>query len=191
MKNPGTKPGFAVSDTHSAIAELGKEAEDLDVEPDHFDQEAVGAVPLHVLGSTRVHAFFDDLEGDDQVEGGHDDTEDAEADADETAGAVDGVELPEPTDVDAEEREAHGDQADEGDAESAGEDHLHHGGADADEAEGVGGEEATKDAEGDEECDGNQTQVKGLACLALAGDPDGEATDGEPLGEGEDGGEEG
>src|ERR1039458_9696333 len=79
---------------------FGKQPIYLQIEPDQRDHDAEGAIPLHVFGSAELDAFLDEVEIEDQIEGGDGHDEQAESDADEP-GAVDGDE------TDAEEAQQH------------------------------------------------------------------------------------
>ena len=74
-----------------AAADFGEEAEDFEVEPDHGDHESEGAVPLHIFGCAGIDAALDEVEVEDEVEGGDDDDEERDTYA-EGAGVVDGEE---------------------------------------------------------------------------------------------------
>src|SRR5450631_4891305 len=65
----------------SAIVQLRQQAQDLEVEPDEGHQNAEGAVPLHELGRPRPGPLLDEVEVEHQVQRGHDDHQQADADA--------------------------------------------------------------------------------------------------------------
>src|SRR5690606_33028307 len=58
---PGlARPSCCPATASVARLQLGQQAQDLQVQPDQGDDQAEGAVPLHVLGRTRLDAGLDE-----------------------------------------------------------------------------------------------------------------------------------
>src|SRR5690606_23766565 len=64
-----------------ARLQLGEQAQDLEVEPHQGDQQAEGAVPLHVLRRAVLHALLAEVEVQHQVQRRDHDRDGGEADA--------------------------------------------------------------------------------------------------------------
>src|SRR4030095_6288225 len=90
-------------------------SQDLEVQPDQRDEEAEGAVPLHVLRGLGAHAVLDEVEVEDEVHRGEADHEQAERDPD-------GAAVEDPGDPDAEEPETDRHEVDEGHGAGGGDD---------------------------------------------------------------------
>ena len=58
---------------------------DLDIQPYQGHQQPKGTKPLHVFGSTLLGSVLDEVEVEDEVQGGDDNDEEAEPDADQPA----------------------------------------------------------------------------------------------------------
>src|ERR1035441_5524741 len=61
---------------------LGKQAQNLEIEPDQRDHDSKGAIPLHVLGSAGLHATLDEVEIEHQIQRGDGHYDQAESDPD-------------------------------------------------------------------------------------------------------------
>ena len=51
-----------------SAAQLGEQAENLQIEPDQRDNDAEGAVPLHILGCAELYALLDEVEVEHQIQ---------------------------------------------------------------------------------------------------------------------------
>src|SRR5690625_5274306 len=69
------------SDPGSAGTELAQEPQDLDVEPEQPRHEPECGVPLHVPGCAHLGTALDEIEIEEQGEGGYTADHEAEADA--------------------------------------------------------------------------------------------------------------
>ena len=62
-------------------ADFGKQAQYLQIKPNQGDHQAEGGVPLHVLRRASAGAALDEVEVQNQIQGGHNDYDDTDADA--------------------------------------------------------------------------------------------------------------
>jgi len=51
------------------FAQSDEEFQELDVEPDKSDEQAEGCVPFHVFGGALLHAIFDEVKIEYEIEG--------------------------------------------------------------------------------------------------------------------------
>src|SRR4051812_33869385 len=65
----------------SAAAQLGEQAQDLEIKPDQRARQAEPALPLHELRGSLLHPAFDEVEVEDEVQSRDDYHDRAEADA--------------------------------------------------------------------------------------------------------------